>query len=259
MLVDDDKLVLSSLRRVLDSIPLCRTETFLDSLAAAEYLKSNEADLLVADYVMPGLDGLGLIEQVRLRHPDMAVLLISGVATLEMMQSACRLGTTDVLFKPISAQALLDSVHWALEKRNAAIQRSSLVAFARHAMDILSTSPAASPEAVRPPIFPREGSLEMDLASNQLTFNGRTLELSGYEYLIMEILMRRQGQLVTHNEIRRHITGAEEPKNVASDLVRGHIARLRRKIEKDPSRPRLLRSVWGKGYILSLEFDSEAS
>lgn len=250
VLVEDERSVLRIFKNALASLPSCQIESFQSSREAAAFLEKTHADLLITDQVMPDLTGLELFERVRSVRPGMAFLLITGHASLDMVRAAFRLGASDVLFKPITIPEFLDSVRLALKKQHVSIEQSKLLAGARQALESLWTTHTNQPDNEQSDVL-REGDLELDLKASRFLLQGKCLELTGCEHMILELLMRRRRLLVTHKEIRRHLTGLEEPKAIASENVRGHVYHLRKKIEKDPRRPpQFIRTVWGEGYIL---------
>ena len=191
VLVDDERPVLSIFKNALASLPCCQIESFQSSREAAVFLEKNKADLLITDQVMPDLSGLELIERARSARPGMAVLLVTGHATLDLVRAAFRLGASDVLFKPVTLPDFLDSVRLALEKQRSSIDQCNLLASAKQALDCLWTAQSSHPDKEQPDIL-REGDLELDLKTSRFLLQGEWLELTGCEHMILELLMRRR-------------------------------------------------------------------
>ena len=109
LIVDDDASTLASLAR---AFRLAGHEaTVCDNAARAlELLKSQPFDMLLSDVVMPGKDGLALLEDLRNLGISLPVVMVSGQASIEMAVRATRLGAVDFLEKPLSTDKLLLTV-----------------------------------------------------------------------------------------------------------------------------------------------------
>jgi DNA-binding response OmpR family regulator len=99
----------------------------------------------------------------------------------------------------------------------------------------------------------RVGSLELSLASMTATLGGRPLELTGYEFLILRVLAERKGRVLTREQIMDLAKGSVDEAFDRSIDVR--ISRLRQKLEENPRKPSILRTVRGVGYTLAGEED----
>src|SRR6476620_2796833 len=84
VIVDDMPLVLTLLQHLVSKLPGCEPLCFSDPLAALEWCMNNAPDLIVADFDMPQMDGAALLETVRLRHPDVPVLMITSSPAAEL-------------------------------------------------------------------------------------------------------------------------------------------------------------------------------
>jgi putative two-component system response regulator len=101
VIVDDMPLVLTLLRHLVGKLPDCEPYCFSDPMAALEWCMKNEPDLIVADFDMPQMDGAALLETVRLRHPDVPVLMITSSPAVELRYRVLHLGSSDFLTKPL--------------------------------------------------------------------------------------------------------------------------------------------------------------
>ena len=250
VVVDDDQPVLRTISCLLKSLPNICVEPFLDTNKAVDFLCHRHIDLLIVDQFMPTHTGLELISLSLPHQPSMAINLISGSASKEIVRSAFRMGASDVLFKPFDSADLLTSVRQALDVKQHLLSQRNLLSSARETLDQLWSTHSRSSDLNAHQTTLSVGDLELDLVSRSLTFNSNPLSLTGVEYLILELLIRRSNTLVTHKEIRKHLTGIDEPRALASENVRVHISSIRRKLGDSPQRPRILRTVWGQGYIL---------
>jgi DNA-binding NtrC family response regulator len=113
LIVDDDRVVLSSCERILES------EGYGTSLTssvkeALETLEGKNFDLLLVDVIMPEYDGMYLIGNVRKNRPDLPILVMSGYPTPETISSGLRMGATHFIAKPFTPDELIQAVHKAL-------------------------------------------------------------------------------------------------------------------------------------------------
>lgn len=111
LVVDDEHFACAALEKLVNdyfreqNIPVSCL-TFEDAVLAMEYIGENEADLLLTDIKMPGVDGLKLAETVQMKRPDMATVVISGYADFTYAQTALKCEVSDYLLKPISRKQI---------------------------------------------------------------------------------------------------------------------------------------------------------
>ena len=114
LIVDDDRVVLASCKRILES------EGYAVSLTpnvkeALEMLEEKKFDLLLVDVIMPEYDGMYLIGNVRENLPHLPILVMSGYPTPETISSGMRMGATHFIAKPFTPDELIAAVHKAFE------------------------------------------------------------------------------------------------------------------------------------------------
>ena len=126
LIIDDDANTLASLAR---AFRLAGHEaTVCDNAARAlELAKADRFDLILSDVVMPGRDGIALLEDFKNAGVAVPTVMISGQATIEMAMKATRLGAADFLEKPISTEKLLLTVENALHLKHLEEDRKSVV------------------------------------------------------------------------------------------------------------------------------------
>lgn len=112
--VDDETDILPLLEFCLKA-PETSVTTTHDARHALELLKNDRFDLIISDVMMPEMDGLQFLEEVRKNHPDMPVILMSGYAQLELALSAMKQGAFDLVQKPFDFELLRKSVRKAAE------------------------------------------------------------------------------------------------------------------------------------------------
>jgi len=177
-------------------------------------------DAAIVDIMLPGLDGLSIIERWRTSRIDTPVLILSAKRSIDDRVRGLRAGGDDYLTKPFSFTELLARVE-------ALIRRASR---------------AAEPTALS------LADLHVDLLKREvLRGERRTIDLQPREFSLLEYLLRNQGRVVSKTSILEHVYDyAFDPKTNVVDVL---VHRLRRKIDKD-FEPKLLHTVRGMGYVL---------
>ena len=182
-------------------------------------------DLVIADRMLPGLDGLGMVGALRAAKVETPVLVLSALASVDDRVDGLRAGADDYLCKPFSFAELSARI-------------DSLVRRA----DRLASEPQKTRLSV--------GDLDIDLLARHVTRAGRTIPLGAREFNLLEFLARHAGQVVTRTMMLEKIWNYHfDP---GSNVVDVHIGRLRRKLEDGFATP-ILHTVRGAGYKLAVD------
>jgi two-component system OmpR family response regulator len=186
-------------------------------------LASSESyDVLIVDRMLPGLDGLAIVEALRKSGSTAPALILSAKGSVEDRVAGLRAGGDDYLTKPFAFAELL-------ARLDALVRRSH-------------------PKAVETTL--RIADLEMDLLARTVTRAGKPIELKPREFRILEYLMRHAGRVVTRTMLLENVWDYSfDPQTNVIDV---HISRLRQKIDPDGSSA-LLQTVRGAGYRLREE------
>lgn len=192
---------------------------------AAEALARVDAhpDLVILDLGLPDGDGLELIPHLRARSRAPIIVLSARGAERDKVR-ALDLGADDYLTKPFGVEELLARIRVAL----------------RHTL-----RPGADA-----PIF-RSGGLVVDIEHRRVTVDGNELRLTPTEYSVLTALVRHADRVVTDAMLLREVWGPEYGDE--DHYLHVYMARLRKKIEKDPQRPRFIITEPGVGYRLLTE------
>jgi two-component system OmpR family response regulator len=183
---------------------------------------SETYDVLIVDRMLPGLDGLSVIEALRKNGNAVPVLVLSAKGSVEDRVAGLRAGGDDYLTKPFAFAEL--------QARLEALVRRS------------------RPQAAETVL--RVADLEMDLLARTVTRAGQPIELKPREFRILEYLMRHAGQVVTRTMLLENVWDYSfDPQTNVVDV---HISRLRQKIDVAGAKP-LLQTVRGAGYRLREE------
>lgn len=178
--------------------------------------------VVVTDVRMPSLNGLELIRRIRDADPDVAILALSSLDSDASIVAGLEAGADDYLAKPIGAAVLIAKVKAALRRAEPSAD------VAKFAID----------------------DVELDVAARTVRKSGRVVALSPTELALLTFMFRNKGRIVAPAQILSAVWGpAYETEN---EILRVGMLRLRRKLEDDPSNPRLLRTHVGMGYSLGL-------
>jgi two-component system OmpR family response regulator len=176
-------------------------------------------DLIIADRMLPHLDGLSIVSIMRQKGNATPVLILSALGTVDDRVRGLRAGGDDYLTKPFAIAELLARIE-ALARRRATGDE----------MTRLKTA-----------------DLELDLLTRRVTRGGRELDLTTKEFQLLEFLMRRAGQVVTRTMLLEGVWDLHfDPQ---TNLIDVHMSRLRQAIDRGFDKP-LIQTVRGSGYRL---------
>jgi len=220
LVVDDETSILRTVRSNLSrhGFQVETAESGKDALAQVD---RRHPDLILLDLGLPDMDGLDVVRTVRtLSNTPIIVLSVRGAEADKV--AALDLGADDYLTKPFGVDELLARVRVAL----------------RH---------AANPASGAAPIF-RTGSLEVDLEHRGVTVDGRQVHLTPTEYDLLKALLSHPNKVLTDRMLLQQVWGPEYSSE--GHYLHVYVARLRKKLEADPQRPRYLMTEPGVGYRL---------
>jgi DNA-binding NtrC family response regulator len=126
LIVDDEEIVIRSCRRILSDTQLYAVDSAPDGAQALRKVDESDYDLMVLDIMMPGIDGLEVLQQVKERHPDIDVIMVTGLSQIQTAVKAMKLGAFDYLSKPFDPDELKHVVDRALERRRLLQENRSL-------------------------------------------------------------------------------------------------------------------------------------
>jgi two-component system copper resistance phosphate regulon response regulator CusR len=176
-------------------------------------------DLAILDVMLPGLDGWSVLAGIRRAGKDMPVLFLTARDQVEDRVKGLELGADDYLVKPFAFSELLARVRTLL-RRGAKTPGTELL---------------------------RVADLELDLLRRRVTRAGKRIDLTAKEFALLELLLRRQGEVLPRSLIASQVWDM----NFDSDtnVIEVAMRRLRAKLD-DPFEPKLIRTVRGMGYVL---------
>ncbi len=216
LLVEDDQSIADEVRDDLISRGYV-IEHIGDGTAALRIAQARHFDLMIVDRLLPGIDGLSVIERIRALGIRTPVLVLSALSAVDDRVRGLKAGGDDYLSKPFAFLELAARVEALLRR----------------------------PIEVRETVL-RVGPLEMDLIDRTVRRGDRPLDLLPREFKLLEYLMRRPGQLVTRDMLLEDVWQYRFLPQ--TNLVDVHIGRLRRKLDV-AGEPPLIQSVRGAGFI----------
>ena len=219
LIVDDDP----DIRKVLEI--LLKEKYFVsqasDGPSAIAYIRENpQTDLVVLDVMMPGMSGYDVCTELR-KISNVPILFLTARTAEDDRLTAYSSGGDDFLPKPFSPGELTAKV----------------VSLLRRYREYRG----------KPDIGLSLGELEVDFASRSVKRLGVPVALTDTEYSILEYMLKNRGKTVTASELYEAVW-KEKFLAGSGNTVMVHVLNLRRKIEETPSSPKLIRTVWGKGY-----------
>jgi two-component system, OmpR family, KDP operon response regulator KdpE len=223
VLVIDDEV---QIRRFLRAGFELEAFTVQEAATGAEGIRAatlKPVDLVIVDLELPDMDGAEIVERLR-SWSKVPIIVLSVRSSEEEKVRLLELGADDYVVKPFGMAELLARARAALRRQVPGQQRDPVV---------------------------RAGPLTIDLATRTVSIDGRAISLSPKEYRLLQVLAQHAGNVVTHLHLLREVWG-----NAHSDdahYLRIFVRKLRQKIEKDPTQPRILTTELGVGYRLSVD------
>lgn len=176
-------------------------------------------DAAVVDVMLPELDGLSLIEELRRKKRRTPVLILSAKRSVDERVKGLQAGGDDYLTKPFAFAELLARVQALIRRASGAAEPTRLTV----------------------------GELSLDLLTREVNRSGRTIDLKPREYALLEYLMRNAGRIVSKTMILEHVWDYHfDPQTNVVDVL---VCRVRARLDKD-FETKMLQTVRGVGYVL---------
>ncbi len=221
LVVEDDKKIAAFLEKGLQeagfTVDICHDGVEGMSLALTE-----PYEVAVVDIMLPGLDGLSLIERIRERGIEVPVLILSARQSVDDRIEGLQRGGDDYMVKPFSFNELLARVQALLRRGQKCGDSGKLVV----------------------------GELQLDLLKREVRRQGEKIELPGKEYALLELMMRNPGRVLSKTSILERIYEYNfDPQTNVVDVL---VCRLRNRVDKEYG-VKLIHTVRGMGYVLRTE------
>ncbi len=217
-------------------------ESALERLVA----KNEDFDVVVLDVMLPGKDGFTVVSALRKARNYVPVLILTARGRPEDVLQGFAAGADDYLPKPFQLpiflarlQGLLRRSQWLIAEKPATKGRAA------NGKDATATASSAADSAPDAEVFSFNGKT-IDFGTLELRVNGTTIQLTLMEAKLLRHLIRSKGRTVSRKSILEDVWGLHEDTDTRA--IDNFIVRLRRYIEKDPSKPKHLLTVRGVGY-----------
>lgn len=222
LIVEDDKAIGELERDYLEADGFT-IDIAADGTAGLEKAKTNQYDLLILDVMLPGADGFEIIRAVR-KDQDIPILMVSARREDVDKIRGLGLGADDYISKPFSPSELVARV------------KAHLARYER----LTGTSGTAAITSIH------IGDLEIQPEAHRVFVGEKEVALANKEFELLLFLAKNRGIVFSKNTLFERVWGLDAVGDTATVMV--HINRLREKLEKDPSSPQYIETVWGAGY-----------
>jgi two-component system, OmpR family, response regulator len=218
LLVEDDTTIAGFVEKGLREAGFA-VDWCADGRTALQRALAESYDAAIVDVMLPGLDGLSLIDTLRARGDRTPVLILSAKHSVDDRVRGLQTGGDDYLTKPFAFAELLARVQALIRRATGAAEPTRLTA----------------------------ADLSLDLLSRKVQRAGQPIDLRPREFALLEYLMRNTGKVLSKTMILSHVWGYSfDPSTNVVDVL---ISRLRERIDR-PFEKKLLHTVRGVGYVL---------
>ena len=193
------------------------------SVGMDEFLATNDVDLLILDLMLPGEHGLAIAKRLK-KKKDLPIIIVSAQGEDIDRIVGLEIGADDYLPKPFNPRELLARIRAVLRRSSGKLEEKEI-------------------ESSRL-VF---NDFELDLNAHSLSRGGEKVSLTSGEFDLLALLAANPNRVLHRDTILDKLTGAERSPFDRSIDVR--VTRLRGKLEFDPSKPELIKTIWGKGYM----------
>ena len=222
LVIEDDRDLAQLIRLHLSAID-CRVRLAFDSASGLADVVEGKYDLIILDLMLPGEDGLEVCRRLRAQADYTPILMLTSRASEMDRVLGLEMGADDYMTKPFSVLELLARVK-AIFRRVKAIST-------RHK---------------ETPCIVRAHEMVIDTERHSVTLGERTIELTAKEFELLLHLARNPGRVFTREQLLDLVWGYNHIGY--QHTVNSHINRLRAKVERDPTKPLYILTVWGVGY-----------
>ncbi len=221
LVVEDDQNIVESISIVLD-MRWPEAKLIATSLGekGIELVESENPDIVILDLGLPDISGFEVLKSIRL-FSNVPVVILTVRGEEADVTKGLEWGADDYVVKPFRQAEFLSRIRAAL----------------RRAGPVDDTTPILC------------GRLHYYPATRQLAYGDKEVSLTPNENRLFEALIRKAGYVVTHAELAESLFGDDYPE--ATDSIKVHIQRLRKKIEADPGNPQVILNKPGLGYMVS--------
>ena len=196
-----------------------------DGIEGLEKLKEKEVHLAIIDVMMPRMDGIQMVIQLRKEY-DFPVIMLSAKSEEVDKIMGLNMGADDYVTKPFQPLELLARVNSHLRRYKRFLEMTGQGA--KEAENIY-----------------RIGGIELNEDTKEVLVDGEAVKMTPMEFKILSLLMRNPGRVFSADEIYERVWNERA---INTDTIMVHVRKIREKIEYNPKEPKYLKVVWGVGY-----------
>jgi len=224
LVIDDDADILRMLKLALtrNGFNVVLAPSGMEGLRRAY---ETHPDAIILDIMMPMHDGFEICRRLR-EMTDVPIIFLTAKGTEDDIVRGLALGADDYIIKPFSQRELLSRLTACLRRASSKEEATNILVFTG-------------------------GGFALDRSRRHAVVNGEIIQLTPTEFEILDYLVSHAGKVLSRDAILSRVWGPEYVGE--TDLVKQFIYRLRRKIEADPRKPRLIHTVPGTGYFFEVE------
>ncbi len=225
LVVEDDKQIRDGIEIYLKSQGYIVYKA-ADGIEGLQVIRSNEIHLAIVDVMMPRMDGIHMVMQLRKEY-DFPVIMLSAKSEDVDKIMGLNMGADDYVTKPFQPLELLARVN------------SHLRRYSRY-LNMINQNPETENDNIH--II---GGIELNEDTKELKVDGEHVKVTPIEFKILSLLMRNPGRVFSADEIYERVW---QERAINTDTVMVHVRNIREKIEYNPKEPKYLKVVWGVGY-----------
>ena len=215
LLVEDEEGLSGAIREWLED-EYYVVDVASDGLLGLDRLFKKKYELILLDWMLPGISGIELCKKYRGSGGKVPILILTAKTTLAAKEEGLDSGADDYLTKPFNMRELSARVRALLRR------------------------PQTQPQLIL-----NAGYISLDLNARAVRKDGQSLKLLPKEFILLEVLMKHKGQVLSSDDLIDHVWGTDS--NVVQETLRSHVKALRKKIDK-PEQPSIVTTIHGMGY-----------
>lgn len=218
LIIDDEPYLLEKIQSLLVSEHYT-VETAADGEQGLQKIWNDTYDLILLDIMLPGIDGLKILAEMREAGIITPVLMLTAKGDIEDKVKGLNLGADDYLAKPFSPAELLARIR-ALLRRG------------------VTGNPVIE-----------AGDIRLNTISREVTRDGQQLQLTAKEFALLEFLLHNRGRAVSRFTLAEHVWGDDFDPFSMSNFIDVHMSKLRKKLKTTEDEP-IIRTIRGVGYLV---------
>ena len=235
LIIDDDVTIAETTAEYFNMFDV-NTAYATSYKSAITFLEENEVSLILLDINLGDGSGFELCKHIRKEY-DMPILFISARKSDDNILTALNIGGDDFISKPYSLNIIFAKVKAVLSRYEKTVEQINANSSVASSKNVLK-------EQKRYDLSPE---IYLDTSTHKLIKNSESINLKVMEYKMLSYLLENKGRVIAKDELLKNVW---EDEFIGEGTLAVHARHLREKIEKDPKNPKIIKTVWGVGYII---------